>query len=168
MFPFRNGRPRRPRPTVEGTPRIASPPSIGVAREEVRVVVDGKEQQLEVVRQPRIHGSVAYWRCPCGALRWHLYVYNGEVGCRSCLGLSYDLAGNRAAPRRAAKLRRRLGGLPGLLSPLPQRPKHWRRDYWARSIAELTAVEATLAAQLHAMVSWRRKRHDRHSGDRAA
>jgi hypothetical protein len=59
---------------------------------------------------------------------------------------------------QARKLRRRLGGFPGLLSPIPPRPRHWRRDYYARAIAELVAVEATLAARLRDMVGRRRKR----------
>src|SRR5215831_112130 len=90
MFPFGKGRPRKSRPLVETTPRVAQPPSTGVAREEVRVVVDGKEQVLMIVRQDRIHGQEAYWDCPrCGKLRWHLYLHNSEIACRECLGLTY-------------------------------------------------------------------------------
>ena len=160
MFPFGKGRPRKPRATVETTPRIASPPSRGVAREEVHVVVDGAPQELEIIRQERIHGQEAFWLCPrCGSARWHLYVHSGEIGCRVCLGLSYACKHTRnTAAIRARKLRRRLGGLPGLLSPIPPRPRHWRRDYWARAIAELIAVENVLAARLAAMVGRRRKR----------
>ena len=170
MFHFRKGRPRKPRATVETTPRIASPPSAGIAREEVVVLVDGAERRLEVIRQDRINGGLAaYWRCPtCEALRWHLYLHNGEVRCRQCLTLSYACrhTRNRAA-LRARKLRRKLGAAPGLLSPLPPRPKYWRRDFYARRLAQLVAAESVLAARLRAMVGRRRKRHDRH-GDRAA
>jgi hypothetical protein len=115
---------------------------------------------LEIVRQERIHGQEAFWRCSqCGVLRWHLYLRNGDVGCRECLGLSYACrhTRNRAA-LRARKLRRRLGGSPSLLAPLPKRPRHWRRDYWARALSELAAAEAVLAARLSAMVGRRRKR----------
>src|SRR5262249_56837951 len=154
MFHFANGRPRRPRATIETTPRVAQPPSTGVACEEVRVVIDGKEQTLEIVRQPRIHGQEAFWLCPgrCASVRMHLYLLNGEIGCRECLNLSYAVrhTRNRAA-LRARKLRRKLGGLPGLLSPIPPRPRHWRRDYYAPVIAELVAGEGTLAARLAAM-----------------
>ena len=149
------------RATVETTPRVTQPPSTGPAREEVRVVIDGAPQTLEIVRQPRIHGQEAYWRCPgpCGELRWHLYLLNGEIACRECLGLSYACTHTRnRAAIRARKLRRRLGGLPGLLAPIPPRPRYWRRDYWARRIAELVAAEAVLAARLGAMVGRRRKR----------
>ena len=37
----------------------ASPPHRGLAREEVVVVVDGREQRLAIVRQDRIHGQEA-------------------------------------------------------------------------------------------------------------
>jgi len=160
MFPFRNGRPRRPRPTVETTPRVAPPPHRGPAREEVRVVVEGVEQELEIVRQDRIHGQEAFWLCPrCSKPRLHLYLHAGEIACRQCLGLSYACKHTRnTAALRARKLRRRLGGLPGLLSPIPPRPRHWRRDYWARAIAELIVVENVLAARLADMVGRRRKR----------
>src|SRR5262249_29254388 len=90
MFHFTNGWPRRPRATVENTPRVAQPPSTGVARETVTVRVDGVELELEIVRQERIHGQEGYWCCPrCGALRWHLYLHAGEIACRQCHGLSY-------------------------------------------------------------------------------
>jgi hypothetical protein len=160
MFHFANGRPRRPRATVETTPRVSQPPSAGPAREEVRVVIDGVEQTLEIVRQPRIHGQEAYWCCPrCGELRWHLYLLSGEIGCRECFSLSYAVrcTRNRAA-LRVARLRRKLGGLPSLLAPLPSRPKYWRRDYWARTLAELVAAEAVLAARLGDMVGRKRRR----------
>src|SRR5215471_18401365 len=102
MFPFGKGRPRKSRPLVETTRRVAQPPSTGVAREEVRVVIEGKEWTLEIVRQPRIHGQEAFWLCPrCGSARWHLYLLSGEVACRECLGLTYTVrrTRNRAALR---------------------------------------------------------------------
>ena len=92
-------------------------------------------------------------------LRWHLYVHNNEIACRVCLGLSYACKRHHnAVVNRARKLRRKLGGSGKLLSPIPPRPRHWRRDHYARAIAELVAVEATLAARLRDMVRRRRKR----------
>src|SRR5215471_19152792 len=64
MFPFGKGRARKSRPLVETTPRVAQPPSTGVAREEVRVVIEGAPQTLEIVRQARIYGQEAFWICP--------------------------------------------------------------------------------------------------------
>src|SRR5262249_62091912 len=41
----------------------AEPPHRGVARETVTLSVEGREVQVEVVRQPRhLGGSQAYWR----------------------------------------------------------------------------------------------------------
>jgi len=159
MFPFRNGRPRKPRPLVENTPRVPQPPSAGPAREAVGVVFDGVERTLDIVRQPRIHGQEAFWLCAkCSKPRWHLYLLNGEVACRECFSLGYACWTHNRAALRARRLRRKLGGAPGLLSPIPKRPKHWRRDYWARTLAELIAAEAVLAARLGDMVGRKRKR----------
>ena len=148
--------------TWEILPRAGpQPPSTGVAHEEVCVVIDGKEQTLEIVRQPRIRGQEAFWLCPrCGSARWHLYLLSGEVGCRECLNLSYAVrhTRNRAA-LRARKLRRKLGGLPGLLSPIPPRPRNvWAAARYDRLVRELAICEAVLAARLRAMVGRRRKR----------
>jgi hypothetical protein len=157
---------------VENTQRVAAPPHRGVARETVTVVVDGVEQELEVVRQDRINGGQqAYWSCPrCGVLRSHLYVCDGALACRCCHGLDYRSRHVlHRALIRAAKLRRKLGAAPGLLAPLPPRPRRWRRDYYARLIAELVAAEASIAARLRDTVKQvrRRSEHDRHR-DRAA
>ena len=165
MLPFGKGRPRKLRPTVENTPRIASPPHRGLAREEVVVVVDGREQRLAIVRQDRIHGQEAYWLCPrCGSARMHLFLLNGEIGCRrpGCLhplGLSYTcrLTRNRAA-LRARKLRRKLGAAASLLAPLPPRPRNvWAAARYDRLARELAICEAALAQRLRDMVGRRRK-----------
>jgi hypothetical protein len=143
---------------------LRSPPSAphrGVAREEVRVVVDGREQQLAIVRQDRIHGQEAFWECPaCGKLRWHLYLLGGQIGCRVCLGLDYPCRRTRnTAAIRAAKLRRRLGAPVGLLSPLPPRPRNvWVAAYYDWLVREIAAAEAVITARLRDMVGRRRKR----------
>src|SRR5262245_9563067 len=161
MFHFANGRPRKPRPLVETTPRIASAPHRGVAREQVTVVLDGKEQTLTIVRQPRIHGQEAFWDCPhCGKLRWHLYVRDGEVACRVCLGLDYACRRTRnTAALRARKLRRKLGAPASILGPLPPRPRNvWVAARYDRLVRELAICEAALAARLGDMVGRRRRR----------
>jgi hypothetical protein len=143
----------------------------------VTIVIDGMEQVLEIIRRPRIHGTQGFWLCPleCRRPRMHLYVARGEVGtrnseigCRECLGLTYAVRCTRnTAALRARKLRRRLGGLPNPLGPLPPRPKHWRKDYWERRIGQLLAIESALTARLGAMVERRRSKRDRRS-NRAA
>jgi hypothetical protein len=161
------GPPRPSRPTVESTTRVAQPPSTGVAREEVTLLVDGVPQMLEIVRQERIHGQEGYWICKrCGALRWHLYWHQGELACRVCHKLRYRSKSLPRAVRRAAKLRRKLGAAPGLLSPVPPKPKYWSRAYYARLAGELAATESVIAEMLGATVRALERRKGRLHGPR--
>jgi hypothetical protein len=124
-------------------------------------------QTLEVVRQERIHGQEAYWCCArCGELRWHLYVYNNEVACRICHKLRYRSKRVPRAVRRAARLRRKLGAGPGLLSPVPPKPKYWSRVYYARLVGELIAVEDVIAGMLDATIQALERRKGRLHGPR--
>jgi hypothetical protein len=140
---------------LETVPGVAAPRHAGLARETVTVVIDGVEQLVEIVRQPRhLGGTQGYWCCPqCSALRSHLYVLDGTLLCRVCGKLDYRSRHVlHPAVLRVAKLRKRLNAPPGLLSPLPRKPPRWRWAYWARMVAELAVLEAALAAQLHATV----------------
>jgi hypothetical protein len=132
------------------------------------LLVDGAERLLEVVRQPRhLGGTQAYWVCPrCGALRDSLYVLDGTLACRVCHRLDYRSRHVNPAAVRAAKLRRRLGAAPGLLARVPPRPPHWRRDYWARTVAELAAAERVLAEMLRGTVRALERRKGRRHGPR--
>ena len=169
---FEPARPHAPRRLVENAVRVAAPPHRGLAREQLRVIIDGVEQVIGIVRQPRhLGGTQAYWRCgQCSALRSHLYVVDGVLLCRVCGQLDYrsrHVLQKHPALIRAAKLRRRKLGAAagGLLAPLPRKPPHWRCDYWARTVAELALAEAAIAARLHATVLAveRARSHDRHS-----
>lgn len=92
---------------------------------------------------------------PCGCRAVKLYVAGPRIACRTCLGLVYQ---SQAEPRherllrRANKLRRALGGKPGMASPLPDRQKgQWLRTYEAKvaTILELEAeAEAVFAERL--------------------
>ena len=70
----------------------AEPPHRGVARETVTLSVEGREVQVEVVRQPRhLGGSQAYWRCPkCEALdltcTWPATNWRAAVAISSTIG----------------------------------------------------------------------------------
>lgn len=146
-----SGPPRTSKRMVESVQKVAAPPHRGLAREQVTLLVDGREQRLEVVRQNRIHGQQAYWLCPrCSTLRSHLYVLDCTLACRCCHKLDYRSRHTlHPAVLRVAKLRRRLGAAPGLLSPLPPRHPRWSRAYYARLVGELAVLEAALAARLH-------------------
>lgn len=161
MFRFRNGRPRKAKATVEGTPRIASAPHRGLAREDVRVALNGVEHVLTVVRQERIHGSQAYWLCNrCGRMCWYLHIRGPEISCRKCLHLTYASQRTKhGAALRARKLRRKLGAAPGLLAPLPERPRNvWAAAYYDRLARELAVQEGVIAQRLGAIVERRRKK----------
>jgi hypothetical protein len=147
---------------------VAPPPSTGLAHEEVRVVIDGVEQVVEIVRQDRIHGQEAYWLCPrCSALRWHLYLRDGVLACRVCHGLSYRSQHVPTVVARAARLRRKLGAEPSLLSPLPPRPRNiWRAAWYDRLVRELAAQEAVIAEMLGATIQALERRKGRLHGPR--
>src|SRR5215471_16995414 len=148
-----NGPPRTRQQMIDGVQRIARAPFTALAREEVRVVIDGVEILVMVERQERPGGGwQVYWRCPgCDRRCCHLYVLNSTLACRLCLSLDYPSRHVlHPALIRAAKLRRRIGAAPGVLSKLPPRPRHWRSDYWARTLAELAAAESVIAELLGA------------------
>ena len=164
------GHQRTHKPLVETTQRVAAPPSTGHAREMVTLLVDGVPQELEVVRQDRIHGQQAYWRCPrrCAALRSHLYVVDGSLTCRVCGGLTYRSQHVlHPAVTWAAKLRRKLGATSGLLSPLPPRPQHnMQAARYDRLARELAAAEAVIAELLGATIKALERRKGRLHGPR--
>ena len=131
--------------------------------------VGDAEQTLEVVRQRRhLGGSQAFWRCPkCEALRSHLYVLDGELACRVCHRLDYRSRHiYNPLLTRAARLRRKLGAAPGLLSPVPPRSRYWSRAYYARLVGELAATEAVIAEMLGATVRALERRKGRLHGRR--
>ena len=156
-----------------GLAAAATAPLTALAREEITVVINGAEMVIDVVRDARHLGGDGqrYFLCPdCSRKVWHPYVRDERLACRKCAALDYRSRHvRRRGLNRARRLRERIGAPAGLLSRISPRPRYWRRDYWARTVAELAAAEAVLAAQLHAMIPrvCQRLKHDRHS-DRAA
>jgi len=171
-----NGLPRTRRRMTDSVQRIARAPFTALAREEVRVAIDGVEQLVMVERQERPRGGwQVYWRAPCCDRRCcALFVVpNAPAGsvltCRKCFpgGLTYRSQHVlHPALIRAAKLRRKLGAAPGVLSKLPPRPPHWRSDYWARTLAELAAAENVIAELLGATLREVKRRRGRLHGPR--
>lgn len=151
---------------IDTVQKVSAPRHRGLAREELGLLVGGAPQTLTIVRQERrLGGSQAYWCCPrCSALRSDLYVVENELACRVCHRLDYRSRHVPRAVARAAKLRRKLGAAPGLLSGLPRRPPHWRADYWVRAIAELVAAERVLGEMLRGTVQAVKRRKDRPDG----
>jgi len=68
---------------------------------------------------------------------------------------------------RAAKIRRKLGAAPGLMSPLPPRPKHnMQAARYDKLVRELAVEEATLARLLGDTVAALKRRKGRLHGPR--
>lgn len=168
MGSFGSGGLPAPRRLVEGTQGIAQPLHCGIAREAVTFLIDGVPQQVEVVRQERhLGGQQGYWVCPrCGALRAHLFILDGSLCCRVCGRLNHRSRYVPPAVARAAKLRRRLGGEPGLLSPLPRKPRHWSSVCYRRLIAELLQQERVLRGMLSDTIAALERRKGRLHGPR--
>jgi hypothetical protein len=165
---FGSGSRYTPKRMVETTRKVAAPPHAGLARESLTLRVDGAEQVVEVVRQERfLGGTQAYWVCSrCGALRSHLYAVAGALACRCCHRLGYWSWRVPPVVARAARLRRRLGAQPGLLSPLPRKPRHWSPVHYRRLLDELIATERVLAAMLGGTIRALEKRRGRLHGPR--
>lgn len=110
-------------------------------------------------------GERPYFTCPgrvngrdCQRRVAKLYGAGRYFLCRSCYGLAY--ASQSETPqdrllRRANKLRRSLGGNPGMASPLPPRAKGmWQTTYDAR-LAEICELEDQADAHFEAWVAQR-------------
>jgi len=168
-----NGPSRTRKRFVDAVQRIGPPLARGslgdLARERVQFVVGGVEVGVEVERQPRPNGgAIGYWRCPhCDRRCCALFIVSGVLRCRKCHSLTYRSQHTlNPALTRAAKLRRKLGAAFGLLSRIPPRPPHWRRDYWARTLADLAAAESVIGELLGATLREVKRRKARIDGRR--
>ena len=132
---FGKGRPRKPRPLVDTTPRICVydvrgvatvPLTAAPARETVTVVINGAEMVIDVVRDARHLGGDGqrYFLCPdCSRKVWHPYVRDERLACRKCAALDYRSRHvRRRGLNRARRLRQKLGAPAGLLGPIPPKP----------------------------------------------
>lgn len=111
---------------------------------------DGRElfqvrEDVEVDWSPcRYGGRRAYWLCPgCGRRAVKLYGVGASYRCRTCHRIAYQTQREKAHDRvqtRANKIRKRLGGPPGV-EMIPPKPKgmHWRT--YDRYCEELYAAD---------------------------
>src|SRR5262245_53231848 len=152
-----NGLPRTRRRFVDAVQKIGPPPARSpfgdLARETIVLVIDGVSTPVEVERQARpCGGAQGYWLCPaCSRRCCALFIIRNALRCRVCGSLDYRSRHVlHPALIRAAKLRRKLGAGPGLLSAIPKRPPRWRRDYWLRMVRELQLHERVIGDMLGA------------------
>jgi hypothetical protein len=111
-----------------------------------RVRISGGEweevtESISIVRLPcRFGGTRPFFICPgvvngtvCGRRVAKLHGPGRYFLCRHCYRLAHASQSESAwdrTLRRANKIRRRLGGDPGMAAPFPQKPKGmWRRTY---------------------------------------
>jgi hypothetical protein len=117
------------------------------------------EETVRVIRMPyQFGGARPYFICPgvvngvaCGRRVGKLCVSGRYFLCRHCHRFAYQSQREQPydrALRRANKIRLRLGGHPGMLSPLPGKPKrmHWRT--FARLLHQVHRAEALAAEHL--------------------
>jgi hypothetical protein len=122
------------------------------------------EETVRIVRVPcRFGGTRPYFICPgvvnhvaCGRRVAKLHGPGRYFLCRQCYRLAYasqSEGGLDRALRRTNKVRMRLGGEPGMVSPFPPRPRGmWRRTY-ERMREQVFEAETLADEALH--VRWR-------------
>lgn len=117
---------------------------------------DDVEQHIAIEHLAcHLGGCRPFFICPgkvdgirCGRRVTKLYGAGRYYLCRHCYRLKYacqrEQPGNRQA-RRANKIRKRLGGRPGIYSPIPAKP----RGMWWRTYERLRneAIVASIAAE---------------------
>jgi hypothetical protein len=113
-------------------------------------------QSVQVTWSPcRFGGARPYWLCPgCGR---RCAVLHGlrHFACRRCNNLSYASQRERAvdrSQRRADRLRRTLGGEPGL-GRIPPRPKGMHHSTYERHLEQIFAADEATGAHLEAMLA---------------
>ncbi|MBL8549048.1 MAG: hypothetical protein JNJ73_03615 [Hyphomonadaceae bacterium] len=115
------------------------------------------DQYVAVHWRPcRLGGVRAFFQCPrCERSILNLHLATVRFLCRCCARLTYLSRRERAQARHlrmANRLRRKLGGAPGVQSALGERPKHMRHRTYKRIIAEIEDREALAMAELAAFL----------------
>ena len=104
------------------------------------------EQVILLDKTPCNYGSYRKWfLCPrCSKRIAILYGTGKYFLCRHCYGLTYESCQNGPLQRifdRANKLKKKLGGQPGLAYPVPYRPKGMHRRTYNKIKAEIHRLE---------------------------
>ncbi len=151
---------------ISAVPRQASV-EITILRADGLAWEEERTDELEVTwSEVGLNGVRAWLHCACGSRSPRLYVRSGRACCRSCAGLRYrskNLGPHERARAKADKLRRKLGGEPGL-GPLPLPPKGMHSRTYARIIDEILEAEQTFAACLASVIERSAKKVSRLMG----
>jgi hypothetical protein len=175
------GPPKTGRPPVEDLPRIdihrmRREGLVGPGATAITIVANGIKQTLRLgVRRGEFGGEIVLLHCPrCDSRRWHVYVLEGEVGCRGCLRLIHacSLGRGMSAMAPIRRLREKLGADPVPFSPLPPRKGRVGRNAAlydrlasAIQVAEGRALAALDAATARGVRVCERERQRRNTVD---
>ncbi len=94
-------------------------------------------QQINFARTLCNYGGVRLWfRCPsCGYRVAVVYNIGNGFACRKCNDLAYDSCNMSEQDRvllKYNKLKQKLGGEPGIIAPMPERPKGMHHKTYER------------------------------------
>jgi hypothetical protein len=127
------------------------------------------EQSIPILWEPCHFGGQRPWfRCDCvsngrycGRKVGELYGAGRHFACRHCYHLGYQSQlerGHWLRLHRANKLRRKLGGDPGMASPLPEKPKGMHRVTDERALDDIFRLECAADEALAALWEARLRR----------
>ena len=117
----------------------------------ITVEVGARKVMIQLVRQQNACGALLRLQCPeCRARRRDLWVKDGRLGCRVCLGIRTGVSGtrwNREVTRPARMVQR--------IEERLQQPMPWnaRRRLLRRRARLLRQVQMTLAARRDRLLS---------------
>jgi len=86
-------------------------------------------------------GQRKWFRCPlCGCRVAVLYLLGKEFGCRKCHDLTYDSCNQSELDRvitKYNKAKAKIGGGPGIIAPIPERPKGMHHKTYEKILDEI-------------------------------
>jgi hypothetical protein len=127
---------------------------------DVELVVGDRRQYVPIVttKQP-LGGEGPWFECDCGERA--AILYGPRFLCRRCRRIAYSSqqeSRRYAAPRRAQKIRTKLGGSFSMSEPFPERPKGMHRRTYEKLRARYVNFEqASLTVMAAHLERWRRR-----------
>jgi len=101
-----------------------------------------RNQQIDFAKTLCNYGGVRSWlRCPeCGCRFISLYTIGKEFACRKCHDLTYDSCNQSELDRiitKYNKAKAKIGGGPGIVAPVPDRPKGMHHKTYERILDQI-------------------------------
>jgi len=97
---------------------------------------------VQLTSTPCNFGGHRKWlRCPlCGSRVAVIYLLGKEFGCRKCHNLTYDCCNQSELDRvitKYNKAKAKIGGGPGIIAPIPERPLGMHRKTYEKILEEI-------------------------------